>query len=376
MKTIDQLSSGDLKGKKVLMRADFDVPLLRSAGVSERQAVIAESFRIEKQKETIDYLLDSGAAVLMIAHISAVDSFSSILPQLASLLGREIKFVKDLEGIDNFLKADQSLGLLENTRTWSGERENDSAFAQRLAQGFDVYVNNAFAVCHREHASVVAITQYLPSYAGQLIIKETQELQKAMSAPAEGKIVIMGGAKASTKAPVIKSFLPNSEAILVGGVIANDILKAQGKEIGKSIVDDEAAALLSGIDLADPRLIIPKDFIINEEKFLDIGSGSVNDFVEKIKNAKFIIWNGPMGLFEDERFMAGTKAVAQAIADSRALSVIGGGDTILSVSKLGLIHRFSFVSTGGGAMLAFLAGDQLPGLEALGYYKSGSETLN
>jgi len=366
MKTIAELT--DLKNKKVLMRADFDVPLLRSSGALEEQAVITESFRIEKQKETIDYLLDSGAAVLMVAHISAVDSFSSILPQLTSLLGRKIKFVKDLEGIDNFLKSDQSLGLLENTRTWPGERENDSAFARRLAQGFDAYVNNAFAVCHREHASVVAITQYLPAYAGQLIIKETQELQKAMSASAEGKIVIMGGAKASTKAPVIKSFLPDSEAILVGGVIANDILKAQGKEIGKSIVDDGAAALLSGIDLADPRLIIPKDFIINEEKFLDIGSESVSDFVEKIKNAKLIIWNGPMGLFEDERFMAGTKAVAQAITDSQALSVIGGGDTILAVSKLGLIHLFSFVSTGGGAMLAFLAGDRLPGLEALSYY--------
>lgn len=354
MKTIEQ--AGELKDKRVLMRADFDVPVLRSEGASERQAVtISEPFRVKRQKETLQYLLDKGAKVIITAHISAVPSFEPLKPKLEQLL--DISF-------------GDKVTLLENTRQNPGEKENSEAFARELAAGCDIYVNNAFAVCHRAHASVSAVAKLLPAYAGLLVAEEVAQLQRAIDAPAKGKVIVMGGAKAATKVPVIKHLIDHSERILVGGVVANDILKARGQDIGASIVDENVTQLLSGVDINDPRLVVPDDFIITDGKILDIGPKSSKRFADIIVSAKMVIWNGPMGMFEDDRYAAGTAAVAEAVSRAQ-LSIIGGGDTIAAVGKHGItLDKFSFVSTGGGAMLAFLAGERLPGLEALNYYNA------
>lgn len=369
MKTLREIT--DLKNKKVLMRVDFDVP------VSDK-GEIEETFRIKKQKETLDYLVSHGAHVIMVAHISdqsGGQSFASLIPQLHMLLGYEIGFIKTVPEIGSYLSNYAVPGLLENIRQNEGEEKNDPEFAEQLAQGFDIYVNNAFATSHRNHVSLSAITKVLPSYAGFLLEQEVVQLEKAINAPKDGKILIIGGAKASTKIPVIKNFLDKADKLLIGGVIANDILKARGQDVGDSIVDENASELLAGLDLNNSQFIMPKDFNISENKMLDIGPEAIKEFCDIIRNSKMVIWNGPMGLFEDSRFADGTNKIAEVIADSTAMKIVGGGDTISAIDKIGLIGRFdtsaglstSFLSTGGGAMLAFLAGEKLPGLVALGY---------
>lgn len=353
----------DLKDKKVLLRVDFDVP------VSD-EGQIEEPFRIKKQKETLDYLISHGAKVVMVAHISdhsVNQSFAPLIPQFHILLGYEINFIKTVSEIGTYLEHYSGPALVDNIRQNEGEEKNDPEFAKQLAVGFDLYVNNAFAVCHRNHASISAITKLLPSYAGFLVEEEVAQLGKVLVAPKEGKIVIMGGAKASTKIPVIKNFLGKAEKILIGGVIANDILKIKGQDTGNSVVDENASELLVGLDLDNPQLIMPKDFNIFDNKILDIGQGAIKEFSEIIKNSKMIIWNGPMGLFENPQFTDGTNKITQAITESSAMKIVGGGDTISAIDKIGLMDKFDFVSTGGGAMLAFLAGEELPGLKALGY---------
>jgi len=238
-----------------------------------------------------------------------------------------------------------------------------------LTEGFDFYINNAFAVCHRKHASVSAVTKFLPAYAGLLVTEEVAKLQEAVNAPKQGKIVIMGGAKSATKISVIKNFLNKADKILLGGVIVNDILKERGEYIGDSVADENSAELLAGLDLSTPELVIPNDFAKLNDKILDIGPKSIDRYIDLIRGAKMVIWNGPLGLFEDDRFALGTNSIAEAVSALKVPTILGGGDTIAAISKLGLLDKFSFVSTGGGAMLEFLAGNKLPGLEALGYYK-------
>ena len=359
MKTIRDII--DFKNKKVLLRVDFDIPI-------GKDFVIADPFRILKQKSFIDYLVNQGARVVMIAHISATDSFAELVPQLHILLGHEVGFIKKIEDIAEYFENYQGVGLLENIRQFSGEIDNDETFAKSLSNGFDLYINNAFAVCHRNHASVSAITKFLPSYAGPLIEEETAKLQQAIQSPKGKKIVIIGGAKASTKVPVIKNFIDKAEKILLGGVVANDFLKAKGADVRNSIIDDNYQELLAGLDLNNPMLLAPKDFNIFENKILDIGQETAKEYSEIIKNSKMIVWNGPMGMFENDRFASGTRVVAEAIADSTAFKVAGGGDTIAAINKFGLAGKFDFISIGGGAMLEFLAGNRLPGLDALGYY--------
>ena len=373
MKTLSDII--DLKDKKVLLRVDFDIP------VSDK-GQIEESFRITKQKETLDYLINHGAQVVMVAHISDESvgkSFASLMPQLHILLGSEINFIKSVSDVGEYLNNYAGPALVDNIRnpavagegpafakaSAGKEEKNDPEFAKELAQGFDLYVNNDFAVCHRDHASVSAVTKFLPSYAGLLIEQEVAQLNKVINAPKEGKVVVIGGAKASTKVPVIKNLINTSEAILLGGVVANDVVKEKGQDMGSSIVDADAHDLLAGLDLNDPILVIPKDFIIFDNKILDIGDETMRHYMDVVSKAKTIIWNGPLGLFENPVFAKGTNEIAQAIVNSSAFKVIGGGDTISAVDKIHLLDKFDFVSTGGGAMLAFLAGDKLPGLEAL-----------
>src|SRR3989344_581732 len=365
MKTI--LDVADLKNKKVLLRVDFDVP------VSERDE-IQEKFRIEKQKPTVDYLVERGAKVVMAAHISDPDvgSFGELIPQLHILLGREVGFIKKIEDIGGYLANYPGVGLLDNIRKFDGEKENSRELAEKLSKGFDIYINNDFAVCHRDHASVSAITEFLPSFAGLLVQEETVQLRKAIDAPKSGKIVIIGGAKAETKVPIVNNFISKAELILLGGVVANDVLKERGQDMGSSIVDENSKELLAGLDINDPKLLVPEDFVVFDNKILDIGEKTIKKYVDVISGASVVIWNGPMGLFENPTFATGTQKIAEAIAESSAYKIIGGGDTIVAISKFRNIDisKFNFVSTGGGAMLIFLAGQRLPGLEALGYYQN------
>jgi len=358
MKTIDE--AGDLKGKKILVRTDFDVPV-------GDDGIIQEEFRIVRQQETIRYLLSRGARVLLAAHISAVPSFAPLMNQLQRLLGAQIKFCRDFDESKAYWNDDGTLAMLDNLRLSPGEQDNNEAFAGQLVAGADLYVNNAFAVCHREHASVVSAPLMLPAYAGLLVREETEKLSRVITAPAKGKVVYMGGAKASTKVPVIRHIIDKAEHVAVGGVLANDIFKELGRDIGSSRVDDDAHELLMGLDLNDPRLVLPTDTVADGGQVMDCGPASAKAFAALADGASLIVWNGPFGKFEDKRFMPGTEAIARAIAASTAFTVIGGGDTISAVNSLGLLDKFGFVSTGGGAMLAFLSGEELPGLRALEY---------
>ena len=356
MRTIKDIT--DLQNKKVLLRADFDVPI-------REDGKIQEAFRILRQKAMLDHLVQHGARVIMMAHINAVDSFRDLVPQFQEILGHPIGFIERIEDIPTHLEDSQTVALLDNIRQFEGEKTNDEGFALNLSKGFDLYVNNAFAVCHRNHASVSAITKFLPAYGGLLIEEEINQLGTVIDAPILGKIIIMGGAKASTKLPVIKNFIDKADTILIGGVIANDILKAKGVDVGSSVVDEDVDDLIAGLDLRNEKLMLPHDYNIANDKILDIGPESIRKYEDRIRAAKGIIWNGPMGLFEDDAYSIGTDAVARAILASGAVSVIGGGDTIAAISRIGLLEKFNFVSTGGGAMLAFLAGQELPGLKAL-----------
>ncbi len=373
MKTIDQLGKNELSGKKVLLRVDFNVPVVAGK--------IAETFRIKSAKETIDYLVANGAKATLVSHIEAIESFSPIVEQIGEILGQALTLVplSELNSRGNLFNASPIL-LLDNIRQDKREIENDKEFARKLSGGFDFYINDAFAVCHRNHASVSAITEYLPSYAGFLIKKETENLSEALKAPVAGKIVVLGGAKISTKLPVIKNFLDKAEKILIGGAIANSFFKAKGIQIGASVVDDTV------VDVSSPKIVLPENIVVTEDKtgksgatsmplgniapnqmIVDICPEFAEKFAEIIKGSEMVIWNGPMGLSEIERFAEGTKIVAQAVA-SASRSIIGGGDTIAAADKLGLLDKYGFVSTGGGAMLEFLAGNELAGLKALGYY--------
>lgn len=363
MRTVQDIP--DLKNKKVLLRVDFDIP------VSKRDK-LQEKFRIEKQKPVVDYLIERGAKIVMVAHISDpdVDSFSDLIPQLHILLGQEVGFIKTIEDIRGYLASYPGIGLLDNIRKFDGEKENSKEFAAKLSQGFDIYVNNNFAVCHREHASVSAIADFLPTYAGLLVKEEVIQLQKAIDAPKEDKVVVIGGAKAETKAPVVKNLIDKTELVLLGGVVANDVLKEKGQDMGSSVVDENSKELLAGLDLNNPKLLIPEDFVVFNNKILDIGEKTIQKYIEALTRASMIIWNGPMGLFENPAFAMGTNKLAKAIVSSGAYKIVGGGDTVSAVDKLGLLDKFDFVSTGGGAMLMFLAGQRLPGLDALEYYKN------
>lgn len=321
MKLLSQLEKKDLQGKKVFLRVDFNVAVA--------EGKITEGFKIEAAKPSIEYLLKNGALVTLASHIESVPSFDPIRSQIDAILGVQVK-------------------LLENTRANPGEKEDSDAFAQELAKGFDLYVNDAFAAVHRAHASVRAITKYLPSYAGLLIEQETKELVEALKAPAQGKVVILGGAKISTKLPVVQNFLDKCEYILLGGALVNE---------------REALA-----NLQNPKIILPKDTVPAQGNALDIGPEAIKEFCEIIGRAEFVVWNGPMGKYEDTLYARGTEAIARA-ASQAPFSIVGGGDTVAAVDTFALRDKFSYVSTGGGAMLEFLSGKRLPALEALGYYE-------
>ncbi len=357
MKTVHDIQ--DLKDKKVLLRIDFDVPISETGEIQE-------PFRIKKQKEMVDWLVEQGAQVVMCGHLhTGKDFFEPLVPQLRLLLEREFGFIKTVEEIVPYLQNYSVPGLLENTKTFDGEEDNKPEFVKKLSENFDLYINNCFSTSHRTYASMLGVPEVIPGYAGLQVIEEIKHLSAAVDAPSEGKVIIIGGAKAESKVPVIKNLISKAEHILLGGVVANDVLKEKGQDMGSSVIDEDATALLAGLDLNDSRLILPTDFIVFDNKILDIGDATMRTYMDIIKQAKMIIWNGPMGLFENKTFARGTEVIAEAIATSSATTIIGGGDSIAAVSPLGLLDKFSFVSTGGGAMLAFLAGQPMPALESL-----------
>jgi phosphoglycerate kinase len=334
LRTLD--FAGDLADKKVFLRIDVDVPL-------GPDGVIGEEYRIVRQRETVQHLLSRGARVVMGGHSSAAPSLEPLVPQLQRILGAQVQFCSDFDAVAS-LKG--SLALLENLRSNPGEEDNNEAFAGSLVSGCDLMVSNAFAVCHREHASVATAPLMVPSYAGLLVAEEVARLGELMDAPAAGKVVFIGGAKVSTKMPVITNLLDKAETIAVGGKLAN--------EMGAS---------------TDARVCVPEDFIESDGVVLDIGPKSAAAFAQLARSAKRVVWNGPMGKFEDDRFEAGTRVLAEALAENGKAVVVGGGDTVAALGKFGIpLETFGFVSTGGGAMLAFLAGEQLPGLKVLGLY--------
>ena len=362
IKSIKELGEKELYGKKILLRVDFNMPI-ENGGISE-------TYRIKVNKETINFLIERGAIVGLVSHITAIDSFEPILNQIKEVLGINFNFINNCigESVKTGLNSAKPGGvfLLENVRKYEGEEKNDINFAKNLAEPFDLYINNAFSASHRNHASLVAVTKFLPSYAGFLLIKEIEKLNGALDIPKSGKTLILGGAKIETKFPVIKNFLDKAENILIGGAVANVFLKASGVDIKKSLTDDNFLEDAKSL-LKEENLIIPEDYVVSGDMILDVSQKTIDKFVKTISESKMVIWNGPLGKAENEEFSNGSRKILEAIINSGAFSIAGGGDTIAFLEKSGFINKFNYVSTGGGAMLEFLAGNKLPGLVALRY---------
>ena len=372
MKTLKDL---DLQGKRVLLRVDFNVPI--------ENGVVLDTTRIEAAKPTVEYLLDNGAKqVICVAHLGRPKGevneefrLEPVAKKMNEVLGRDIEYINNippLKGGD--ITSDKKIVLLENIRFFSGEKKNDPEFSKQLAGLADIYVNDAFGTAHRAHASTVGVAELLPHAAGLLMEKEVSTLQKVLDNPEAPVVAIIGGAKISTKIQLIKTLLPKVDDLLLGGALANTVLLAQNHKIGKSLVEEELANTIK--DLLDNKLRIPVDVVTDkqvrgvgnvedDEAILDIGPDTVNIYKKLIAKAKTIIWNGPMGLFEKSEYAEGTFAMAKAVAESDAYSVIGGGETVAAVKKVGVADQISFISTGGGAMLEYMEGKELPGVKAL-----------
>ncbi len=373
MKRVVDLALEELKGKHILVRAEFNEPMGGS--------VVRDDFRLRKATTTISYLRENGARVIVCAHIghdNPTETLAPISQKLKPVLPHT--FVRDIIGpqaqmaVDSMIPGD--VLLLENLRQHPGEVANDTTFAKSLARFADIYVNDAFSVSHREHASIVGVPQYLPSYAGILMCDEFDNLSRALT-PEHPAVVVVGGAKFETKEPLLKKLLEVYDHVFVGGAIANDLLKARGFPVGRSRI---STGVPSSFVMNHPRLMIPSDVTVeridgqsrvvkvadvrSDDKIVDIGPDSFAELARIIRSAKFVLWNGPTGLYEDG-YSEWTEAVAQAIAGSSAHTVVGGGDTIATIAALGIDDKFTFLSTAGGALLEFLMKGTLPGIEAL-----------
>ncbi len=378
----------DVKGKRVLVRVDYNVPI--------KDNKVTDDTRIVAAMPTLNYLLEHGAAVILFSHLgrpkNGPDPKFSLRPvaaYLSELLGKPVAFVDDCvgpaaESAAKALKPGEVL-VLENTRFHPEEEKNDPALAKKMAALADIYVNDAFGSAHRAHASTEGVAHYLPAVAGFLMEKEIQYLGQAIANPKRPFIAILGGAKISDKIGVIRNLLIKADQILIGGGMANTFFKAQGYPIGDSLCEDEALdtarqLIKSGashlhlpvdvvigdrFDAEAEKKIIPMGPVPDGWRILDIGPATVSNFGKTVATAGTIVWNGPMGVFEFPRFAEGTIGVAKAVAASKAVSIIGGGDSVSAINQAGLADKITHISTGGGASLEMLEGLDLPGLVAL-----------
>ena len=383
----------DLKGKRVFIRADFNVPL-------DENGNITDDTRIRSTLPTINYALDAGAKVILASHLgrpkgtpNAKYSLAPVALRLNRLLNKEVKFAKDCIGPDvEHLVQGMRPGdvlLLENLRFRAEEEKNDEGFSKALAAFTDVYVNDAFGTAHRAHASTYGITKFVKqAVAGFLMMKEIDYLQKTVANPVRPFVAILGGAKVSGKIGVIENLQDKVDKIIVGGAMAFTFIKARGQEVGNSLVEEDmlemAQRLRKGVRDKGVKFYLPVDFVVAESMEdgaatkivtsqeipkgwigLDIGPATTRLFTEAIQDAKTIIWNGPMGMFEKDAYSRGTFAIARSVADAYATTIVGGGDTDVAVHKAGVSDSITFISTGGGASLELLEGKELPGLAAL-----------
>ena len=391
LRTIDQIP---LDGKRVFIRVDFNVPM-------DDGGNITDTTRIENAARTITYAVEHGAKVILASHLGRPKgkpdprySLSPVARQLPGILGKPVEMAEDCVGqklaekIDGMREGD--VLLLENLRFHLGEEANDISFSQELAALADVYINDAFGAAHRAHASTVGITKHLDVIgAGFLMKREIDCLERGTANPERPFVMILGGAKVSDKIRIIVHLLNKITALLIGGGMAYTFLQAKGVKVGKSLVErdqvDQARSTASEADRKGVKFLLPVDHIVGDRfdpkttkkivsnegippewVAMDIGPKTVRIFAEEITRAKTIVWNGPMGVFEMEGFAQGSIAIAKALAQSKAFSIVGGGDTVAAVKMAGVADSISHISTGGGAALEFLEGKSLPGIEALG----------
>ncbi len=388
-KTIEDIQ---VAGKKVLVRCDFNVPLDENKNITDEN-------RINGALPTIKYLMGQGAKVILCSHMGRPKgefnmkySLAPVTKRLSEILGKEVKLAEDVIGDSaKALVADMKDGdviCLENVRFHKEEEKNDPEFAKALASLAEVYVNDAFGTAHRAHASTAGVADYLPAVCGYLIQKEIDIMGKALSNPERPFVAILGGAKVSDKIGVINNLIEKVDSLIIGGGMAYTFLKAQGYEIGKSICENDkldlAKELLAKAEAKNVKMYLPVDTVVadafsNDANFktvdstaipsdwegLDIGEKTIALFSDVVKNAKTVIWNGPMGVFEMSNFAKGTISVAEAIAASDSISIIGGGDSAAAVEQFGFGDKVTHISTGGGASLEFLEGIVLPGIDCL-----------
>lgn len=388
---IDELEN--LEGKSVFMRVDFNVPL-------DENQHITEDTRIRAVLPSITYALDAGAKLVLASHLGRPKgernpkySMAPAARRLSDLIGRDVALAPDCIGEDvQKMVRDMKPGsvlMLENVRFYKGEEKNDTEFARELVNGCDIYINDAFAVSHRAHASVEAITKFFPVVsAGFLMKNEMGYFEKSMSSPARPLVAILGGAKVSGKLEVLETLLNKVDKIIIGGGMAFTFLKAQGHSVGKSLVEDDlietARTIMESARAKGVGFFLPSDCVVADQfspaaqsktvtveeipadwMALDIGPASDTLFADALQDAKTIIWNGPMGVFEMDAFARGTFAMARVVAESPALTIVGGGDTDSAVHRAGVQKQISYISTGGGAFLELLEGKILPGVRAL-----------
>lgn len=379
----------DVAGKRVLVRVDFNVPLDKAGNISD-------DTRIRAALPTIRYLIDHGAKVILMSHLGRPDGkvverlrLRPVAEHLDELLGRPVQYATDCVGPEAQAKVAQmrpgDILVLENLRFHPEEEQNDPEFARQLAALGDIFVNDAFGTAHRAHASTAGVTDYLPAVAGFLMEKEIDLLGRALEHPERPFVAIMGGAKVSDKFAVIENLLTKVDRLLIGGGIANTFLVAQGFEVGESLLEEDQVPVAEELlRTASDRIGLPVDVVVAAKAeagaasrvvgveevpadmmIVDIGPDTVRAYGRSIKGARLIVWNGPMGIFEIPQFAAGTKAIAELVANSGATTIVGGGDSVAAIEQLGVADKITLVSTGGGAMLEFLEGKTLPGVAAL-----------